>query len=230
MGRLILWDIDGTLVHGDGVGAEVFDRAFDRALGILPPSRPPMSGKTDPQIVREYLALLDLAATGDTHLPAVLAHLETELAAASGALRARGRAQPGVEALLDRLASDDRFHQTALTGNIAPNARVKLAAFGLDRFLDLAIGAYGSDDPDRSNLVPVALARAADQRGLRFGTGEVWVIGDAPNDLACARAGGVRCLLVGTGGTALDVLAALEPDALREDLTDLDEILELLAS
>lgn len=232
MRRLVLWDIDGTLVRAGDIGARIFDRAIERTLGTPLPAQPRilMSGKTDPQIVREYLALVDLHGTdADRHVPVVLDHLEAELAAAEHLVRQHGSVLPGVATVLPRLFDDSRFHQTVLTGNIAPNAVVKLAAFGLERWLDLEIGAFGSDDADRRRLVPLALRRAALRRDLHLTADEVWVVGDSTNDLVCARAGGVRCLLVATGRTPLDELAALGADAVRADLGDVDAVVDLLA-
>jgi phosphoglycolate phosphatase-like HAD superfamily hydrolase len=190
-----------------------------------------MSGKTDPQIVHEYLALLGVA-DAEIHVPGILEQLEVEMAAGEHLVRAHGVALPGVTELLARLSADVDVDvvQTVLTGNIAPNAEVKLAAFGLDRWLDLEIGAFGSDHADRTELVPVALRRARDLRGREFAADEVWVVGDTANDLACARAAGVRCLLVATGRPGFEELGALGPDALRRDLHDVDEAVELLLS
>lgn len=187
-----------------------------------------MSGMTDPQIVVEYLSMLGVTV-GEDHVPEILAHLEWELAAAEDEIRRRGRALPGVRVLLARLAEQGAVLQTLLTGNLAPNALVKVEAFGLGRWLDLDIGAYGSDHRDRNRLVPIALERAARVRGVSFGPDQVWVVGDSPNDLACARAGGVRCLLVATGGADYEALAALGADATARDLSDTDGVLGLLA-
>ncbi len=229
MARLILWDIDGTLVRAGDIGAEIFDVAIENRLGRPPAARIAMSGKTDPQIVLEYLTEFDLPDDHD-HLPAILEGIEAELAARAGVISAHGYVLPGIAELLARLAADDDFDQTVLTGNIAPNALLKVGAFGLDRWLNLAMGAYGSDHVDRNELVPIAPPQGRRRlRGLTFtGPDEVWVVGDAPNDLACARAGGVRCLLVATGRPTYDELAALHPDALRHDLSDVDEIVALL--
>ncbi len=229
MGHLVLWDIDGTLVRGGEIGAEVFDLAIERVLGTRPPSRVRMSGKTDPQIVNEYLAMLGITDDG-TQLPAMLTYLASELAAAEPVIREHGQALPGAMVILPRLAADPDVTQSVVTGNIAPNALVKLRAFGLDRWLDLEIGAYGSDHADRRELVPIALARAHDLRGLDFARDEVWVVGDSDNDLACARAAGVRCLLVATGRATMSELAALAPDALLPDLADVDAVIALLRS
>jgi len=228
MPRLILWDIDGTLVRAGDIGAVIFDVAIEKRFGRPPSSRVVMSGKTDPQIVLEYLTAFDVP-DAHTHLPAILQDIETELAAQAHVIKTKGRVLPGVAELLQRLDADDDVVQTVLTGNIAANARVKVGAFGLDRWLHLEMGAYGSDHADRTELVPIARRKVEEARGLTFTADEIWVVGDAPNDLACARAGGVRCLLVATGRPSFAELQALQPDALRHDLSDVDDIYELLA-
>jgi phosphoglycolate phosphatase-like HAD superfamily hydrolase len=225
--RLLLWDIDGTLIRAGDIGALVFDRALLRVLGTAPEARVLMSGKTDPQIVREYLELMEVD-DADHHLPSVLEHLEAELAAAADTISANGTVLPGVADLLRRLADEDGVLQSVLTGNIAPNAVVKLAAFGLQRWLDLEVGAYGSDHADRRELVPIARRRAAELRDATFTPEQIWVVGDSANDLACARAASVRCLLVATGRSTAAELAALGPDALVDDLTDVEGIFGLL--
>lgn len=227
MDRLVLWDVDGTLVDTHGIGGAVFDRVLERLLGTAPPRRLNLSGKTDPQILREYLQLMGVDDP-DGRLPALLEGLEAEVAAAAGALAETGNAMVGVPELLARLAEEETVAQTVLTGNTMANAAVKLKAVGLDRWLDLAIGAYGSDHADRLELVPIALDRARRVRGLDVGPSLTWVVGDSANDLACARAGGVRCLLVATGRTLFDDLAPLGADALLPDLSDVDGALRIL--
>jgi phosphoglycolate phosphatase len=227
LSTLVLWDVDGTLVRAGDVGADVFDDAVEEVLGRRPPRRIHMSGKTDPQIIGEYLELLeepDRPATVD----AICAALARHLARAEPRLAGEGHACPGAEAVLRELAGADGVVSTCLTGNIAPNARVKLGAYGLDRWLDLEVGAYGSDDRDRDRLVPIALGRVAERYGGDVGPGEVWVVGDTPRDLACAQAGGARCLLVATGRSTADELRRLEPDVVLEDLADTETVLEVL--
>jgi phosphoglycolate phosphatase len=229
MPRLVLWDIDGTLVRAGDVGAAIFDRAIEKTLGRPPSTRIVMSGKTDPQIVLEYLAQFDVADP-HTHLPSILEGIEDELAAQAHVITALGTVMPGVAEILPRLDADADVDQTVLTGNIAPNAMVKVAAFGLDRWLHLEMGAYGSDHADRNELVPIAVHKVKAALGHSYTPDEIWVVGDAPNDLACARAAGVRCLLVATGRPSFDELSALHPDVLRPDLSDVDDILEILRS
>lgn len=224
----MLWDIDGTLLRSGDIGAAVFDRALAWVLGRGPTDRIVMSGKTDPQIVREYLALMAVEDPGT--LPAVLERLERELAELAEELAATGSTCPGIPGLLAALEGTPGVHQSVLTGNIAPNALVKLAAFGLEHYLDVEAGAYGSDHADRRELVPIALERQRRLRGRVMAPDEVWVVGDTPNDLACARAGGARCLLVGTGRYGVDDLEALGADAVVEDCRDTDGVVALLTA
>jgi phosphoglycolate phosphatase-like HAD superfamily hydrolase len=226
---MVLWDVDGTLVHTDGIGAAAFDKALEAVLGSGPSSRIHLSGKTDPQIAREYLELMAVEDP-DGHLPRVIEAIEAEVAGAATMLAERGTAHPGVPDVLARLDRMDGVHQTLLTGNTAANAAVKVRAFGLERWLDLDVGAYGSDHADRRELVPIALDRARHLRGLEVDTADTWVVGDTANDLACARAGGARCLLVATGRSSFDELAALEPDAVLADLSDVDAAVRILTS
>jgi phosphoglycolate phosphatase-like HAD superfamily hydrolase len=226
--RLVLWDVDGTLIHTRGIGGAVFDRALARVLGSPPASRLRLSGKTDPQIVREYLELMAVDEL-DHHAPLVLQAVEAEVAAAASLLAETGETLPGVPEVLERLAACEGVGQTLLTGNTAANAVVKVSAFGLERWLDLEIGAYGSDDADRRRLVPVAVERARRMRGLEVDATTTWVVGDTPRDLACARAGGARCLLVATGGFRFEELSGLEADEVLPDLSGVDAVVRLLA-
>ena len=224
--RAVLFDIDGTLVRAGPLGAEVFDRAIEAVTGRAPQERVFMSGKTDPQIVREYTDAMELDAA--TYVPSILARLQHELAVASTELSRSGRALPGAASLLEALAEDERLHLSVLTGNIAPNAAVKLAAFGLDKRLDLETGAYGSDSEDRTDLVPVALGRLASLRGVHLRPDEAWVVGDTPRDFEAAQAGGARCVLVATGRFGLAELQRLGPDAALADLSSTDDVVKLL--
>lgn len=228
VGRLVLWDIDGTLVRTGGAGSAAFDLALADVLGEVPEGRVQMSGKTDPLIVHEQLALLGREPEPEL-VEAVLSRLVHHVADVAPRIAEQGVACPGVTDVLTVLDRLPNVAQGIVTGNLRPNAVVKLAAFGLDRFVDFDLGAYGSDHLDRNLLVPLARRRAATRLGASVAAEDTWIIGDTPLDLACARAGGVRCLLVATGTYGVDDLAALEPDALLPDLTDTDAVVELLA-
>ena len=224
MTELVLWDIDGTLVHAGDIAGEVFDHAIEKVTGVRPEDRVRMSGKTDPQITMEYLEMIGIEQMREI-LDEVLGELEIALASRQGLIREQGRVLPGVIDALDAIDLLDGVEQTLLTGNLEANARVKLQAFDLDHRFDFAIGAYGSDHHDRRQLVPIALDRSRRLHNRVIDPSSVLVIGDSANDLACARAGGARCLLVATGRSGMDELEALEPEYLLEDLSDTDALL-----
>lgn len=228
--RLVLWDVDGTLLRAGDIGAAVFDDAVESVLGRRPPERVKMSGKTDPLIVREYLALMGVRETPSL-VESILERLVQNLAEAAeaGVLSDGGAACPGVTEVLDGLASAGGVVQTLLTGNVYANAVVKVSAYGLEKWLDLDLGAYGSDSEDRNRLVPIALHRLEQARGVSLAASDAWVVGDTPRDLACARAAGARCLLVATGRYTYGELAGLGADAAVENLADWSSVVDLLA-
>ena len=250
--RLVLWDIDGTLLHpGSGIVA-AYEQAVADALeggrvgGELPvrgsgrsadaaladdamAMEMTVGGMTDPQVCLLLLRRAGLTpAEAEPLLPAVLRRLEERVAASSRTMRSEGRVMPGVPELLGRLHKAPGVLQSVLTGNTAANAQAKLSAFGLRPWVDLDVGAFGSDDHDRTALVGIALGRVRDRRGLTFRRDQVWVVGDTPRDLACARAGGIRCALVATGHYSLQELGSLGPDALLPDLGQVESVVALL--
>ena len=227
--RLVLWDIDGTLVSTGPLGRQALEAGAADAAGLAGVPHISMGGKTDPQIVGEILAHAGLEPDHAAQLvPGALAGAERRLADWRDRIADEGFAQPGVRSLLEALAGTEGVRQTLLTGNVEPNAFVKVDVFGLAPFFDFAIGAYGSDDADRDRLVPIALDRVARLRHDRFEPSETWVIGDTVNDLRCARAGGAHCLLVGTGREGIGPLDGLDPDVLIPDLTDTESVLAVL--
>ncbi|HEX2700393.1 MAG TPA: haloacid dehalogenase-like hydrolase [Acidimicrobiales bacterium] len=229
-GRLVLWDVDGTLLRTNGVAQRAFDVAAEHVLGRpVGAHEVRMSGKTDPLIALEILVFAGVDDDEARRLvPDVLARLEAELADAKDLVRDQGYVLPGVAAVLAELHEDVDVVQSVLTGNTAANATLKLQAFELDRWIDVEVGAFGSDRHDREELVPVALERVARLRGRTLSAGDVWVVGDTPRDLACARAGGARCALVATGQFGLDQLRALGADEVFADLADSAAVARLL--
>lgn len=229
MGRLILWDIDGTLIRGGGVGSQALKRAACEVAALADIPRVDPHGKTDPQILREmfHAAQVDperidgFVADATIGMERALAELEHEL-------RAKASILPGVVEVLKRIDALADVRQTLLTGNIAANAAIKVAAFGLTEFFDAEVGAYGTDHEDRLELVPIALDRVERVRGERYDPSDVWVVGDTPMDLACARAGGVRCLLVGTSAHGYDSVRHLPADEVLVDLSEVDRVVGIL--
>jgi len=227
---VVLWDIDGTLGHTAGVGARAFTTAVEALFGVTAEGHGvTLAGKTDPQIAREILTVLDLHDDEGVRLSGLVAETERLVAAGRDEIRARGRVLPGVREALEALATPGTV-QTVLTGNTAANAAVKLDGLGLADRLDLDVGAYGSDDHDRNNLVPVALDRIARRYGPLPGADRIWVVGDTPLDAACARAGGVRCLLVASGFAPREALDAAGADHVVDDLTDTAALVGLLGT
>lgn len=224
MARLVLWDVDGTLVDSAGLGRDAFMEAFERVTGAQPKRVVPFAGRTDMEIA---LDLLD--AAGIDHSERLLGDFEQALAGAmaerAGLVRKRGRPLPGVRQALERLGSEPDVTQSLLTGNIEPNAEVKLAAFGLDTLIDMEIGAYGSDHRRRGELVAVARRKALDLRGAAFQPQEVVLVGDTPLDVAAAIEGGARAVGVATGPFEEDELRHAGADAVLPDLSDLGLVL-----
>jgi phosphoglycolate phosphatase-like HAD superfamily hydrolase len=140
-------------------------------------------------------------------------------------LRRRGRALPGATEALRALSERDDITQSVLTGNTRPAAEIKLRAFGLDRYLDFDIGAYGTDDDTRPNLVAIARQRAEKTRGQSFGNGQTILIGDTPNDVAAARDSNARIIAVATGKDTAADLTAAGADTVLSDLTDTSAVL-----
>jgi len=213
--RLLLFDIDGTLITCRGRAGDALARALNTTFGTPGPvATYRYSGKTDPQIVHELMAGAGLPrAAVASRLSEVFA---TYLATLEDALRGVATPLAGVRELLDSLAARDDVALGLLTGNIEPGARIKLREAGLDGYF--AIGAFGSDDEVRNNLVPVARERARARWGDDFPGARTVVIGDAMADILCARAGGARAVAVASGWTDRAELAALSPDALLDSL------------
>jgi phosphoglycolate phosphatase-like HAD superfamily hydrolase len=224
MHKLILWDVDGTLLYTGGVAASIMRGAMAQVLGAgkVPTDRTFYAGKTDWQIMRESFPDLPAAA--------IVEQLHTFSETYVAAMRPRrhelvekGHLLPGVQAALAALVG--RVHQAPLTGNIAPIARIKLDVFGLLPYLEPEAGAYGDDHYDRSRLVPIAAERAERHFGRPFHGPEIVIVGDTPNDIACGKANGTRTVAVATGPFSLAELQAHQPDAALNDLSDLDATL-----
>jgi phosphoglycolate phosphatase-like HAD superfamily hydrolase len=208
---LVLWDIDGTLVDSAGHGRFAFEDAFREVVG-RDPEWVDYAGRTDHQI-----ALAMLNGERD-HLPRVLEELAEALEARREAVAREGRAYPGVVETLAALHGRDDVINALLTGNIEANAALKVSAFGLERWLDLEVGAYGSDPhEERYELVAIARERATTKYGET--TGAV-LVGDTPLDVLAAREAGARAVAVATGFADPDDLRKSGPDALLSDLSD----------
>jgi phosphoglycolate phosphatase len=230
--RLILFDVDGTLIErGDPAHLAAIDAGIGAAFPDLRASIRDIDfdGKIDRQIVREVLRMAGvLEVVDDTTL-------STILAAATEAYRAswQGRAGdddllPGVRNLIQRLAVDGRFTLGLLTGGIRGVVETKMKRLALEPYFP--VGAFGDEVEQRSELLPLALARAEERYGERFERDQVVVVGDTPNDIAAAHAGEVACLGVATGRFTLEELRAAGADRVLPNLTDTEEVVATLLS
>jgi phosphoglycolate phosphatase-like HAD superfamily hydrolase len=229
--RLVLWDIDGTLVQAGEVGRDIFTEAFQAVLGRAPDQVTAralvMAGRTDPEIALEFLTAHDVAE-GASHLPAFSEALVTALAAKAAVIRERGRVLPGARETLVALGRTEGVVQSLLTGNLEPNALLKLASFELDGHFDFEVGGFGSDHHHRPSLVEVARAKAERKYGTSFpGTATV-LVGDTPLDVAAGRAGGARVVAVATGPYRAGELSSTEADAVLEDLRTTEDVLRAI--
>jgi phosphoglycolate phosphatase-like HAD superfamily hydrolase len=219
----VLWDIDGTLVRSGGVAARAFLDAVAEVTGVRPTAeRRDYGGRLDTEIAEMLLAAVgaDLARVAD-----VLEVLQRLVGERLDDLRAQTSTFPGVDALLAKLASAG-VRQTVVTGNIAAVAWYKLDAGGLIPPVEPGFGGYGDSAPDRAAVARVALDRLS-AAGWRPDPDEVWIVGDTPRDLACARAVGVRCALVATGRSTVEDLSGLGADIVLPDLADPRPLLRL---
>lgn len=223
--RLILFDIDGTLIRG-GPAKQAFDSAMRRVFGTAGPiDGHDFSGKTDPQIARELLRMEGLGdEVIDEGFPrlwrAYVRELEERLP------RDPPEVLPGVRDLLEALAVREDVYLGLLTGNIVEGARLKLGTVGLAGYF--SVGAYGSDEEVRERLAGIAMHRARDRWGRPFPPETVVVVGDTPRDVACGRLEGARTVGVATGNYSVVALSVAGPDHLFSDLRNLDEVLPAL--
>lgn len=221
-----LFDIDGTLVSSGGAGKAAMEAALLSAFGVRHGTEGvPFSGRTDRAILRELFAkngLEETPANRERFLTEYLQHLPATLTTHPG------RVLPGIAALLEQLQRHGAVLLGLLTGNIQHGARIKLGHFGLiDHF---ALGGFGDLHHERDDVAREALGLV--ERHLRqpARAERLWVIGDTPLDIRCARAIGAQVVAVATGVHGLDELAASEPDLLLADFADPAPLLQRLTA
>jgi phosphoglycolate phosphatase-like HAD superfamily hydrolase len=221
---LVLWDIDHTLIETRGVGSQVYAEAFAKVTGHPLEKMPELAGRTEPVIFREALKVNGIEPDEDLY-DQFAAEQARAYAAHLDELRARGRALPGAAEALHALSERDDVLQSVLTGNTRPASEIKLQAFDLARYLNFDIGAYGTDDDTRANLVHVARQRAEKARGVNFDNGATVLLGDTQNDVAAAQASGARIIAVATGKDSAANLSAAGAETVLPDLTDTSAVI-----
>jgi phosphoglycolate phosphatase len=226
--KLVLFDIDGTLLRSDGAGRRAVTRALREVFGTTGPSDYWFDGKTDPQIVRDLMRLDghdDARIDADMRrlLDRYVQYLNEELTAPGFS----ASPLPGVPELLDALDDREDVILGLLTGNIEPGARAKLDAVGIDhsRF---RIGAYGSDHEHRPELPAIAQRRTRDALGFHIEGSAIVVVGDTPADVNCGKSLGARAIGVATGRFSVDELLEHGPAAAFPDLTQTDAVLDVI--
>jgi len=214
--RVILFDIDGTLVRTGGAGKAAMEAALCEVFGVrLSADEVPYSGRTDRAIGHDLLAGHAIAPS-----PANVTRLiDGYLARLPGYLwRIAGVVCPGVGDLLGELRGRSDVVLGLLTGNVRRGAQAKLSHYGL--WHHFVCGGFGDDHHDRDDVARAALAEVRTHLGRDVDPTDVWIIGDTPLDVRCARAVGANAVAVATGWHPLDELADCEPDFLFNDLSD----------
>lgn len=224
--RLILFDIDGTLVTTSGLAKEAFSEALEEILGSPTIAlEHDFAGKTDPQIYTEIMR--------GSKFPEELAvkHRDDVFSRFFQKLEERLHegnitVLPGVRELLEALRQEEAATLALLTGNMLQGARIKLTPPGLLEYF--SFGAFGNDAHYRHDLPEIAVARAYDRTGATFKAKEIVIIGDTPHDIDCGRHLNVRSIGVATGGYSHEALAEARPDHLFTDLADTDRLLDVI--
>jgi len=227
MARLLLFDIDGTLIDSNGAGGAAILDAAEEHFGIQRDQLPPLklAGSTDPAIAMDVFGHMKILHTPEevvAFLDRYLSHLQRRLQAEDFT----GCTLPGVTQLLQALRGESSAHLGLLTGNVRRGAVIKLTRHGIfEYFIE---GGFGSDHHDRNQLGPVALQRMQDATGTTYHIDDVIVIGDTPKDIRCAEAFGAKCLAVATGEYSYAELSALNPWRCVESFADVPAIVEML--
>jgi phosphoglycolate phosphatase-like HAD superfamily hydrolase len=215
---LILWDIDGTILHSTGAGMRALRQALGDVFGVSGSLEGiDFAGRTDPLIIRQIFARFGIEASRENfgrYIDGYIAVLPSVLG------QSDSRILPGAAELIRQTAVHPQVSQGLLTGNLRRGAETKLGYHGLWGYFP--IGAFADDSEVRNELGPFALERARSHWGFDFSGEAVWIVGDTPHDIACARAFGGRALAVATGKSPAADLAGHNPDAVLEDLADAD--------
>jgi phosphoglycolate phosphatase-like HAD superfamily hydrolase len=226
--KLVLFDIDGTLLWSNGAGRRAMEAALVAVFGSAGRPTYRYDGKTDRQIIRELMHEQGHHHEHiDRQMPAVLDAYLTGLERELAAPHTRVRLMDGVLQLLEGLGRRHDRVPGLLTGNLESGAARKLGAAGLDigRF---ALGAYGSDHEERDQLPAIAQRRARELLGLDLPGAAIIIVGDTPNDVVCGRRLGARSIAVATGHYTGDELAACGPSAVFDDLRDTAAVLQAI--
>ena len=224
MKRLLLWDIDATLITTGGAGEKALKRMIEERFGVADDLRDiEIAGRTDTSIAASILRKYQVEPNAKNlaeFLDVYLYYLEELLPQISG------RVLPGVAEILQRLHQNPDRVLALLTGNLQRGAELKLRHYGLWDYFEF--GAYADDHHDRNELGAFARARATEKHTEDFAVAQIDVIGDTGHDIACGKIFGARTIAVATGSWTREQLAGYAPDFLFDDLSQVDEVMATL--
>ena len=225
--KVLLFDIDGTLLEPAGIGRLCCRRALEDVLGFsVSTNSVEMAGRTDWGIVNDFLVHAGLEETQvEDQREKIFDSLSRHIAAAAPS--SKMHLLPGVMPLLDYLENDTQFILGLVTGNVRQTVVHKLRAVGINPAL-FTFGAFGDEHIDRNTLPALALYRLSQMMGGKVPPERALVIGDTPHDIACARHASLKVLSVATGLYKSQDLAKYEPDFLLEDLSNTPKVVEIL--
>jgi phosphoglycolate phosphatase-like HAD superfamily hydrolase len=227
--RIVLWDIDHTLIDTRGVGRELSGQAFERTTGMPMRQQAKIDGITEAVIFRETAKLHGLTTTRADFETFARALTDAHIAH-SAELRSTGTALPGAVAVLDRLAAIPGVIQTVVSGNVRPVAEIKLDVFGLGRHIDWNYGAYGEDADERPDLVRLALRRVGHLLGRQVAPEEAVLLGDTPADVAAALDVGVPLIAVASGRATAAELREAGASRVIPDLRDVELVTAMVTA
>jgi len=224
-----LWNVDPTLVDAAQVTRAAYAEAFERVTGVPLVYLAPTAGRTDSEIFFEFFARNDVdAEPGEEPLAAYLDALAEGFARRRDQLTARGRAAQGAREALAAVAAMEDTVQTVVTGTIMPNAVAKLAAFGLDAHLDLAIGGFGSEHYPKASLIQFTRMRAGEAKGAVFPEESTVYITDSVRDVEAAVIGRAEPIAVLSGSATESQLRAAGAKHVLPDLTDAQAVVSAI--
>lgn len=228
--RLVLFDIDGTILLGGPLWKDSFIGALNQHFPNL--NFPPVSfnGKTDIQIFHETMFAAGYKPNESEHLLQVV--VTDYIAHAKKLLKTRldeVTVLPGIIDLIKSLHEHENTHLALLTGNVRKGAHMKLSCVGLDQYFDFEVSAFGDDNSDRYQLPPIAQEKAIHKIGRKFEGKEIVIIGDTVHDVNCGKSLGVRTIAVGTGRNVdQKELLSQNPDYYFSDFSGFLDVLDAI--
>jgi phosphoglycolate phosphatase-like HAD superfamily hydrolase len=222
--RLLLFDIDGTLINSAGAGVQALRDVLHSQFGIADElDGIEVAGRTDAGIVHQILRKQQIEPNESNTARFLNQYVEL---LANELPRRKGQILPGVRDLLKRLQAKPNIVLALLTGNVKRGAKLKLEHYGLWEFFEF--GAYSDDHHDRNELGEFARKRAEEKHGRQFTAADIDVIGDTPHDIACGKAIGARTIAIATGNFSKTELASHAPDRIFENLAEIEDVMREL--